>query len=375
MVRFFCSAENMSGTVHAFDLIHQGVPPLKPGVCPVFGSERFLKKLVIKHLINSIAGEDAEFSSVQLDGNNDQTTWAAVHDELSMSTLFGGNGPKLVVVDEADSFVKEHRGQLEKLVEHPPTDGVLILVVDSWAANTKLYKRIAKTGLQVHCDPPQNKRGKSSSPDEAKISQWLISRARNIYDFELPSMGPSILIELTECHLGRMEQELAKLALYAVDESLDGNRIREIVGGWPAQTMWNAIDAATDGDAGIALEFLDQLLRSGEHPLALLGQMSWSLRRYAEVLELVRRDQRNGQKPNLERALELAGFRQWGGELKHASRRLKQLGQARVAKMNRWLLDADLALKGTHSKPERGRFVLEKMFVEMSRELSPAKRR
>ena len=107
----------MSGTVHAFDLIHQTVPPLQSGVCPVFGSERFLKKLVIKTLLDSIAGDDAEFSSVQLDGP--KTTWAAVNDELSMSTLFGGSGLKLVVIDDADSFVKEHRSQLEKLVENP----------------------------------------------------------------------------------------------------------------------------------------------------------------------------------------------------------------------------------------------------------------
>ncbi|MDG2185259.1 MAG: DNA polymerase III subunit delta [Mariniblastus sp.] len=363
----------MSGTVHAFDLIHQTVPPLQSGVCPVFGSERFLKKLVIKTLLDSIAGDDAEFSSVQLDGP--KTTWAAVNDELSMSTLFGGSGLKLVVIDDADSFVKEHRSQLEKLVENPPTDGLLILVVDSWAANTKLYKRIDKTGLQVDCDPPHIKRGKNKTPDEAKIAKWLISRARTEYDFELPMAGPAILIELTECNFGRMEQELAKLALYAADQTLDNQRIREIVGGWPAQTMWNAIDSATDGDAGVALGFLDQLLRSGEHPLALLGQMSWSLRRYAEVFELTRRDVRDGQKVDLNRALEQAGFRRWGGELDNASRRLKQLGRERVSQINRWLLDADLALKGTHSKPERGRLVLEEMFVKMSRELSPAARR
>lgn len=365
----------MSGTVHAFDLIHQAVPPLQSGVCPVFGSERFLKKLVIKTLLDSIAGDDAEFSSIQFEGANDKTTWAAVNDELSMSTLFGGSGPKLVVIDEADSFVKEHRSQLEKLVENPPTDGVLVLVVDSWAANTKLYKRIDKTGLQVDCDPPQIKRGRNKTRDDAKIAKWLTSRARSEYDFELPLPGPAILIELTECNVGRMEQELAKLALFAVDQPLDNNRIREIVGGWPAQTMWNAIDSATDGDAGVALEFLDQLVRSGEHPLALLGQISWSMRRYAEVFELTRRDLRNGRKVDLDRAIKQAGFRHWGGELDNASRRLKQLGRERVSQINRWLLDADLALKGSHSKKERGRLVLEKLFVKMSRELSPSARR
>jgi len=363
----------MSGTVHAIDLIRRDAPPLEAGVCAVFGSERFLKKRVVKQLVGSLVGEDAEFSTIQLDGSSEKTTWAAVHDELSMSTLFAAAGPKLVVVEDADSFVKEYRGRLEKLLEHPPEDALLILVVDSWAANTKLYKRIEKTGFQVDCDPPQVKRGRSKKPDEARTAQWLVDHARSEYEFDLPAAGPAILMELTECNFGRMDQELAKLALYAIDQPLDNQRIREIVGGWPTQTMWNAIDAATDGNAAVALEFLDQLVRSGEHPLALLGQMSWSLRRYAEVLELTRRDIRQGRKPDLERAIRAAGFRQWGGELESAGRRLRQLGKQRVAQINRWLLDADLALKGTHSKPERARLVLERLFVDMSQAVALAK--
>ena len=358
----------MSGTLHAFEMIHQATPVQRTGVCPVFGSERFLKKLVVKNLLDAFGDEEAEFSSAQFEGAS--ASWADVMDELSTRTLFGG-GPKVVVVDEADGFVKEHRGPLEKLMENPPSDGLLVLVVDSWASNTKLYKWCEKAGVQVQCDPPVIKRGRSKSRDDAKIAKWLKTRASEQYDFELPAAGPAILVELTECNFGRMEQELAKLSLYATDRPLDNNRIREIVGGWPAQTMWSAIDAATEGNAGAALALLDQLLRSGEHPLALLGQMSWSLRRFAEVGELAQRDVRNGRRVDLNATLQKAGFRSWGGEIDNASRRLKQLGRERVSQMNRWLLEADLALKGTHSKPDRGRLVLESLFVKMSSELSP----
>ena len=363
----------MTGTLHAFEMIHQTAPAQATGICPVFGSERFLKKLVVKTLVDAMGDSEAEFSSAQFEGAS--ASWADVMDELSTRTLFGGGGPKVVVVDEADGFVKEHRGQLEKLVENPPADGLLILVVDSWASNTKLYKRCEKSGLQVQCDPPVIKRGRGKSRDDAKIAKWLKTRAHEQYNFDLPAAGPAILVELTECNFGRMEQELAKLSLYAADQPLDNNRIREIVGGWPAQTMWSAIDAATDGNAGAALALLDQLLRSGEHPLALLGQMSWSLRRFAEVGELAQRDVRNGRRVDMGAALQKAGFRSWGGELDNASRRLKQLGRDRVSQINRWLLEADLALKGTHSKPERGRLVLESLFVKMSSELSPARLR
>ena len=127
----------------------------------------------------------------------------------------------------------------------------------------------------------------------------------------------------------------------------------------------------TSGDAKKSLELLDQLLRSGEHPLALFGQMSWSLRRYATATEIVMRQLRSGSKADLGVAIKAAGFRPWGGELKAAESRIKQLGRERAGKMMNWLLDADLALKRTHSKEDRGRLVLETLFVKMSKELGP----
>ena len=37
-----------------------------------------------------------------------------------------------------------------------------------------------------------------------------------------------------------------------------------------------------------------------------------------------------------------------------------------------WLLEADMALKRSHSKEHRGRLVLEKLFVKMAKELGAA---
>ena len=357
----------MSGTLHVFDLLDRPADVKPRGICPIFGNERFLKKLAAKTIVENLSDDDSNYSSVQLDGS---ASWSDVNDELSTRSLFGGGGPQIVVVDHADPFVKAYRDQLEKLEKSPPSNGVLILIVDTWTASTKLYKRIAKSGTQINCSPP-TKSARSKQRDDAAVMKWLVARAKSNFDFELPQAGASILIELTDCNFGRMEQELAKLSLYAVDEKLEPLKIREIVGGWPVQTMWSAIDAATDGNAKGALELIDQLIRSGEHPLALFGQMSWSLRRFAEVGEIVTRDKRNGRRIDMNSALKQAGFRQWGGELESAGRRLKQLGRERVAQMSDWILKTDLALKRTHTKENRGRLALEKLFVQMAVELGP----
>lgn len=296
----------MTGTVHVFELLEKPPAETPTGVCAVFGSERFLKRLAIDNLVALVGGGDPDFGASQYD--SDSANWAEVHDELATRTLFGGDGPRVVVVDHADKFVRENRERLEGYVGASSESGLLVLIVESWASNTRLFKAINKTGLQIKCDPPL--RGRSKQTDEKRVQDWLIARAKTSYEFELPTGGAQLLIELTDCEFGRMDQELQKLALYADGKGkVDQKTIKATVGGWRSRTMWEAIDAATEGDAKKSLELLDQLLRSGEHPLALFGQLSWSLRRYATATEIVMRQLRSGRKPDLGKAIGAAGFR------------------------------------------------------------------
>lgn len=359
----------MAGTIHVFDLLDKPLTQSLTGACAVFGGERFLKKLAVDFLVDSIGDGDEDFAASKYDSEN--ATWADIHDELSTRSLFGGDGPKIVVVDHADKFVKDNRDRIEDYVDATSHGGLLILIVDSWASNTKLYKKVDKSGVQIRCDAP-TKSAKSKQRDEKKTADWLVARAASVYEFQLPAGGAHVLIELTDCEFGRMDQELQKLALYADKQGkVSQETIKKVVGGWRSRTMWEAIDAAADGDAGRSLELLDQLLRSGEHPLALFGQLSWSLRRYATATEIVMRQLRNQRKPNLPNAIKEAGFRAWGGEVEAAQARIRQLGRDRAGLMLDWLLEADLQLKRSHSKENRGRLVLEKLFVKMAKELGP----
>ena len=357
----------MSGTIHVFDFVSKPPGNLPNGICPVFGGERFLQNLASKAFRLHFGGEDG--SLVQLDGSN--CDWPDLLDELNTSSLFDFGARKVVLLDNADAFVKQHRGRLEDL-QATEVDAVLILIVTSWASNTKLYKAIDKTGVQIHCDPPIIKRGRSKQRDDAKIIKWLCARASEDYGFDLPQSCAPVLIELTDCNFGRMDQELAKVCLYVDEEKeLKPIDVKKIIGGWPAQTMWSAIDAALEGRAGHAIELLHQLVAAGEHPLAMFGQISWSLRRYAAVGELVSRDSRNRRPVNLGESLKQAGFRAWGNEMNDAGSRLKQLGRVRVSQLLDWLVETDYALKRSHSREERGRLKLEELFIRMAEELGP----
>lgn len=368
-----CSFIGMPNTHHVFEFLDSPVALGDIAVCAVFGGERFLKTMAIKQLEQLATSQqskdqDSEFSVARLDGN--EADWADVMDELCTASLFGGSGPKLVVIDRADDFVKKYRDRLEDFVAKPRGNGVLSIVVGTWAKNTRLYKAIDKSGLQIQCDAPTKARSKN--PDQSKVAKWIVTRAKKLHGFKLASVSADLIVELTDCDFGRIEQELCKLALYVEDpkQELQPEKVGEVVGGWRTRTMWNAIDAATDGNAAYSLQLLDQLLKSGEHPLALFGQLSWSLRRYGEVFDLVERERLHGKRLDMKAVLKKAGFRSWGGELDTAGSRMKHLGRKRAAALNQKLLSADLALKGTHSREERGRLILEELFVWLAADKS-----
>ena len=67
-------------------------------------------------------------------------------------------------------------------------------------------------------------------------------------------------------------------------------------------------------------------------------------------------------------ALIQAGIQHWNRKgLEKAEKQLLQLGRQRAGQMYRWLLEADLALKGSHSTPHRARFVLEQLILRMAK--------
>ena len=149
--------------------------------------------------------------------------------------------------------------------------------------------------------------------------------------------------------------------------------VEQRAGGWRAKTAWDLIDTALSGESAEAIAQLDRLLQSGEHPSALFGPISHSLRRFAAATRIYQRTLRHGQRMQLPEALSRAGFfsRQATGK---AESQLKQLGQARAQQLYRWLLETDLALKSSHSSPHLARAALEHLILRMDKRLSPRRR-
>lgn len=343
-----------SKTWGGLEILPAKVPALTPGLWVLFGDQRFLKLTLLQHWGLLATGED-DFQTIRLEPGAE---WSAVWDELQTQSLFGGGGLKKVVIDPADEFVKSYRERLEDLLTKTHLAGVLVLVVNTWPANTRLYKALDALGNQVDCGTPLQ----GKAPDLSSLQKWIAAYAQTRYGVRMDASAARLLLELTDAELGRADSELAKLSLYVEAQgTITTDHVQEHVGGWRSRTMWDATEAMASGKIPEALMMLQRLLNSGEHPLALYGQMSWSLRRYVRAIEEYDRLRKVQPRTTLKDVVAKVGF--WGPHIASAEAHLRRWNRPKVEKLGQILLETDLALKGSHSKEVPARLALEKLVL------------
>jgi hypothetical protein len=103
----------------------------------------------------------------------------------------------------------------------------------------------------------------------------------------------------------------------------------------------------------------------------LLPQIASSLRRFATAIELIESAEARRERLPLRNALAQAGVLPF--KLNDAERQLRQIGRSRARELTRWLLAADLAIKGHNSSDDRARIELERLIVRLSATAQPQK--
>ena len=343
--------------MHVFDLLDQKELPIH-SVVAITGTDRFLQTLAVQRLeeLWMVVNE-----SQRLDG--DSLEWRDVTDELDTRQLFGSSSHRVIVLDPADSFIRDNRDRLEAQLKRGKSNGSLVLVAKKIPGNTRLGRELPKHGLHVKCAEPTTMRGRREYPDSDRSQKWLMRWAKKQYSRQLKADAALRLWDRVGPIYGLLDQEIAKLALYT-DQVIDVQLVEAHCGSWRTKTTWEMIDAALDGKTNAALWELDKLLAAGEAPIALFGQLSWSLRRYATAARVYDFASRSGKRMTLREAIQAGGFR-WPKEIEQAERRIRSMGRKRAMKLSSDLLELDLKLKGSHSKAGRARQAIELFFHKL----------
>ena len=316
-------------------------PPAQFGPLYVLhGDESFLKRRIILLLREKVLGPDADAGSASTLAG-DQAQFAEVFDELQTAPFFAPR--RLVIIEQADRFVTEFRGLLEKHVGALPASGLLVLDVKLWAATTRLAK-LVDAAATLTC----------KAPPAYRLPAWCADWAKRQFQKQLDMPAANLLVEAAGSEMGMLDQEIQKLALFVGDRAnITVEDVDRLVGQNRSGNTWKIFDALAEGQTGQALAILGRQFEQGEEVMRLLGAFGMTLRRLAQAGRLA------VQGMSIGAALAQVGVPPFA--VKSAEAQLRHLGRARAARLFDWLLEINLGLRGASPLSERAqmeRFLL-----------------
>jgi len=331
-----------------------------PPILVVAGEELFLRTGHLQQIQTAIFGtDDPGMALVRVDptapGGGGGIT--AVLDEVRTFSMFAPK--KLVLVDPADPLFKKAdaaeedddqkltpRELLEKYLEAPVESATLVLVVTSWLKTTRLHKAIDKMGGVRWCEPLK-------APQTAA---WIAKRSVEAYGKSIDPAAAARLADLIGPEMQRLDNELAKLALYQPDAPMiTMAAINALVGFQHDQEIWDMINALAAKDAPTALRKIAEIwaLDTKIEYMATGAVFSW-VNQVLKARELVDR--------RLPDAVIGKELRLWPPERAQKVLTLaRSWGVAGAARWSAAMLQMDVSNKSSLGEPRRN---LEKFVVE-----------
>ena len=344
---------NQGLTNHLFQLLANPSTLPRTGLCVIVGTDYFLQQLALKTVQAQFANEQEDHPQDDMRWFDETSLWVDVMDEVSTVTLFGGDGPRIAGVNDADKFIKDYRPKLEKYIERESHAGLLILEAKSFPGNTNLAKKINALGGVIDCRTPvgppvrQNER-----PLYELTINWIVNWAQQQYKFTFSNDVAALLLDLSQFSIGLLNMNCVKLALYLEPgDKPTAEQIQKHIGGWKSQSTFHMTDVAAEGKSAAALLELQHLRADGEAVQKIFGGVSWSLRRYVTITRIAEQLERTGTP--IRQALQQATREVLGNSFHFQGQKtidhLCQLRRQRSGQLLRWLLAADLDMKNQFS--------------------------
>ncbi len=241
-------------------------------VYAVVGQDQFRKRNTIVAICDEWAKSDGiDKRPSRYEGSKSEL--AVVLDDVRTYSLLGG--VRLVIVDDADTFITRHRASLEKYCTEPVDSGVLILECSSMPSNTRLYKAIAKTGQMIKCDPLKGQ----------ALQAWMVQHCRDAYGKQLDRQAAWRLADLVGQSLGSLDAELSKLSIFVGSRpAITPKDVEELVGRLREEDIFGITDAMASGDTAAALTKWEKVLatdRAG--PARAVGGLAWGFRKLLDL--------------------------------------------------------------------------------------------
>lgn len=237
------------------------VPDADTHMCVIYGEEEMIKRQLLDELRTAMQQKHGDVETLIFDGKT--ATLADVLDELRSYGLM--QQYKIVIVDDADIFVTQHRQAMERYAESPVDNGTLVFRASKWNKGG-LDKAINKVGFIHKCDPLK----------PAEATSWVNNQAKEKYERKLEPQAASFLVERLGTDLMRLDAELSKLTLMIDPKAAIGrDLIEQVVGKSNEEKAWVVQEAVlkslASGRGGPAMEKIHELVDDGGQPDVLVS--------------------------------------------------------------------------------------------------------
>jgi DNA polymerase-3 subunit delta len=334
---------------------------LKPSmrIVLLFGKERFLLEEGTRRLVEVLKHEYGDVERFDVQGESAKLS--DVLDELRTYGLFGPH--KLVVLEDADVFLKGGRGAVEEdgeeegehdgrngakqatarrrameaYAERPAAQSTLLMRASAWNKG-KLDALIEKVGLIVKCEPVKD------------AAAWCTRECERRHQARIEREAAQLLVERAGTDLLRLDAELEKLAVYAGSGTIRRADVELLVGGGREEKAWALQAAIVSGSPAAALATIDQVLELDKDLVVLLN---WAVADLLRRLHLMAQLLRQGVRLESRRG-ELRLFGPEGDRMIALARS----GPARFARLLRQAIESDHRTKSGRGDGRRNLEVL-----------------
>ncbi|MHC5136725.1 MAG: DNA polymerase III subunit delta [Planctomycetota bacterium] len=209
-----------------------------------------------------------------------RATEAQVSDILDeLRTLPFLASKRIVLIKDAEPFVRANADALVSYLGDMSPSGVLILTVSSWDKRTRLHKKFQKTGGLIEV-------GKLYSN---QLPGYITSYAQQTHAIGLEGQTSRFLVELVGDDPGRLCREMDKLAVYvAPRKTISPQDIESLIGHNRMFDAFGVIDSVSSGQMGPAISRIRNMFamdKSAEY--SVVGAFAYHFRRLFRAKALI----------------------------------------------------------------------------------------
>lgn len=209
----------------------------------------------------------------------EQLTPAELLDEVKTAGFLTDR--KVVLLKNADSFISAHRETLEKYFDNPAGGSILIFTVKTWQSNTRLAKKLSKTGELISISEPKGK----------NLNSYVADYAANEHNKQLTPAACELLVMLAGAKPGLLTGEIDKLAAYVGDkEKIEPADVEALSAGSTMLNVFEVIDLMTAGKTERAVSRLRTIFaedKSAEY--TIVGAFAYYFRKMFDAKVLLSR--------------------------------------------------------------------------------------